>query len=572
MASADDAHSRPKRPAAMTRQSSSQSHMSQSPADTHQKPAPHKAQRHHVVGQRVQRNASFGKNLNKLNKAAQQVQQAQQAAEKEARHHRRSQSGNTVSAPSSPRPSFKRNASSGGIVRAAHQAHTQTNLRKNHSSGHLARQGQPKHALKSSKSEVAPPKKSLAQPTSHPTSPEEHPTVHFDVGSEDEGGDDGWTEGSASQSPTTTRSNTRSNSVIIDAQHKLAERNMENNRGDPSQGTATRQAPTQATQTLPDRTRKLPASNGQGSHHHSRPPDADMITSRLLRRSASHTVPPQTTSVAATVAPATDRHNLLTHSAGSTLVDTPGKDLVSRFMDGDGSAGTPRNGGYMPSRQSANPEGSELTQSKRNRSMPNVGGADTPNRTPSRSGATTPTNLPPSRTQQKLMLQRASSNISPQKLVPVTLPRTGGPTFLQSGIHYNATGEGRLDPRLQQQFNHVAIEYNVVRRYRNPLADSIMRIQQLPGMSMRKARSSRTGSANGSASNLSTSQTDAVETDGASARRSRAQESGRPASRRGDGGEGEGRRSFESDGARRSIEAEEICRRLWESAEVGEGD
>lgn len=582
MASADDAHSQPQRPTNMLRQSSSQSH------EGEHRPAQHKAQRHHVVGHRVQRNLSTGKNLNKLNKAAQYAQQSQHAIEKESRHHRRSQSGNSISAPSSPRPGFKRNASSGAVMRAS-QAHTQANLRRNHSSGHLPRAAHTKHALKSSKSEVAPPKKALANPRSRQTSPDPHPAVHFDVASEDEdddddddaGGEDGWTEESASQSPTTTRSNTRSNSVVLDAQHKLAERNMENNRGDPAQVGASRQAQAQATQNLPDRTRKLAAANS-GSSHHSRPPDADMITSRLLQRSASHTVPPQTTSVAATVGSTTDRHTLQSHSAGSTLVDTPGKDLVSRFMDGDGSAGTPHDGGYMPKSKSSKPEGGDLDQSKRNKSMPNVSGSnETPNRTPSRSGATTPTtNLPPSRTQQKLMLQRASSNIEPQKLVPVTLPRTGGPTFLQSGIHYNANGEGRLDPRLQQQFNHVAVEYNVVRRYRNPLADSIVRIQQMPGMS-RKTRIPRTGGANGSASthgttSMSTSFNEAeIETDGASSRRSARvsfdNEHGRPRSRR-DDGDIEGHQSFESDQARGANEAEEICRRLWESAEIMEAD
>lgn len=567
----------------MQRQSSSQSHLSEG---EHARPAQHKAQRHHVVGHRMPRNLSTGKNLNKLSKAAQhahqsQQQQQQQPADKDARHHRRTQSGNSVSAPSSPRPGFKRNASSGAVMRV-NQAHTQANLRRNHSSGHLPRPQQAKHALKSSKAG--------ASARSRQSSPEPHPAVHFDVASAnedddedgDEGGEDGWTEESASQSPTTTRSNTRSNSVVLNAQHKLAERNMETNRGDPAQVGASRPPPAQATHTLPDRTRIAPSSH-HGSSHHSRPPDADMITSRLLQRSASHTVPPQTTSVAATVGSATDRHTLQSHSAGSTLVDTPGKDLVSRFMDGDGSAGTPHDGGYMPKGKPSNPDGGDLDHSKRNKSMPNVSGGsnDTPNRTPSRSGATTPTtNLPPSRTQQKLMLQRASSNIEPQKLVPVTLPRTGGPTFLQSGIHYNANGEGRLDPRLQQQFNHVAVEYNVVRRYRNPLADSIVRIQQMPGMS-RKTRIPRTGGANGSTSTHGTTSMSAsfneaeIETDGASSRRSARvsfdSEHGRPRSRRGDG-DLEGHQSFESDQARGANEAEEICRRLWESAEIMEAD
>jgi hypothetical protein len=570
----------------MTRQSSSQSHISQSPSEGgHQRPVQHKAHRHHV-GQRVQRNHSFGKNLNKLNKAAQQVQQVQQAqqfVENTARHHRRSQSGTTVSAPTSPRPSFKRNASSGGIVRAKNETQSQVNLRKNHSSGHLARHGHTKHALKSSKSDVAPPKRSLGNPNrSRPTSPEPHATVHFSMADDDEegegeGGDDGWTEESASQSPTTTRSNTRSNSVILEAQHKLAERNMENNRGEASQASAVPDSPESATQTLPDRTRSNTRANGGSSHHHSRPPDADMITSRLLQRSASHLTQPQTTSATATVVSSSDRHNLLNHSAGSTLVDTPGKDLVSRFMDGDGSAGTPQDGGYMP-RNTTN-EGGDLDNSKRNKSMPNVSGADTPTKTPSRSGTTTPTNLPPSRTQQKLMLQRASSVIEPQKLVPVTLPRSGGPTFLQSGIHYNANGEGRLDPRLQQQFNHVAVEYKVVRRYRNPLADAIARIQQMPGMS-KKTRIPKSASTNAMSSlhgtsSLSTSFNEAgIETDGASSRRSRVSlenDQGHGKTSR-DEGDFEGRQSFESDQGGSRNEAEEICRRMWESAEVVEAD
>ncbi|CAO2658366.1 Nn.00g060890.m01.CDS01 [Neocucurbitaria sp. VM-36] len=576
MASADEAHSRPKRPAAMTRQSSSQSHISQSPSEGYSRPAQHKPQRH-VVGQRVQRNTSFGKNLNKLNKAAKEVQQA---AENTARHHRRSQSGNSVSAPSSPRPSFKRNASSGGIVRVTQQAQAQANLRKNHSSGHLARQGHAKHALKTTKSEVAAPKRSLGNPNrSRQSSPEPHPSVHFDMASDEEGGDDGWTEESASQSPNTTRSNTRSNSVILEAQHKIAQENMENNRGEPSQVGAAQSPPAPATQTLTDRTRSNTRANGGSSQQHSRPPDADMITSRLLQRSASHNVPPQTSSVAATVVSSSDRHNLLSHSAGSTLVDTPGRDLVSRFMDGEGSAGTPKDGGYMPSRGSSKGESGDLDQSKRNKSMPNVSGADTPSRTHQRSGTSTPTNLPPSRTQQKLMLQRASSNIEPQKLVPVTLPRTGGPNFMHSGIHYNVDGEGRLDPRLQQQFNHVAVEYKVVRRYRNPLADAFARIQQIPGMS-RKTRITKSAGTNGyanvhAASNLSTSFNEAGhETDGAGSRRSRVSfenDQGRGRTSR-DEGDFEGRQSFESDQARSRNEAEEICRRLWESAEVVEAD
>ncbi|KAF2713969.1 hypothetical protein K504DRAFT_399619 [Pleomassaria siparia CBS 279.74] len=589
--SSTDAHSQPKRPPAMARQSSTSPQVSQSPPEgVHHKPTSHKTQRQHVVGTaRVQRNASAGKNLNKLNKTAAGDSNA-------AKHHRRSHSGNSTSAPSSPRPGFKRNASSGGIVRVANHTHTHTALRKNHSSGHLARLGSSKNMLKSSKSEVAPARKTMAQQgRSRQSSPEDHPTVHFDVGDvddnddddDDDEHDDGWTEESASQSPTTTRSNTRantrSNSVILDPQTPMGEPtgSVGETTTEEEDSFQSHPPPSALTQTLTDRTHSPRQLNGSSGHSHSRPPDADMITSRLLQRSSSHNPPPQMSAIAATVLSNTNDVRDLSRSAGSTLVDTPGRDLVSRFMDGDGSAGTPKDSSsFLPSRGSPHSGGGELDQSKRNKSMPNVAGTDS--RTPTnskshsrRSGTGTPsTDLPPSRTQQKLMLQRASSSIEPQKLVPVILPRTGGPTFT-SGMTYTASGEGRLDPRLQQQFNHVTIEYKVVRRYRNPLADALVRMEQMPG-TPRRGRVPRLAGTNGfvnvhGSNSLSTSFNDStVETEASGPRRSRVSFDHGRASR--DEGDVDGRRSFESENDRVRNEVEEVCRRLWESTEVVEGD
>src|SRR5690242_8689067 len=108
--------SRPKRPVAMTRQSSSQSHISQSPSEKgHHRPQQHKVNHRHVAGGRMQRTLSTGKNLGKFAKATQHP--PTQATDEGGRHHRRSQSGTSLSAPSSPRPGFKRNASSGAIMR-----------------------------------------------------------------------------------------------------------------------------------------------------------------------------------------------------------------------------------------------------------------------------------------------------------------------------------------------------------------------------------------------------------------------------------------------------------------------
>ena len=572
----------------MARQSSTSSYASQSPGDGLHKPAPQKVQRQHVVGGgRIPRNRSLGKNLDKLNKATQAAHQQQQQGDSGAgKHHRRNNSAGTNSAPTSPRPSFKRNASSGGIVRAAHQQHTQSHvaLRKNHSHGHLARAGHggSKVALKPSKSEVAPPKKSLAhpgKPRNH--SPDDHPTVHFDIGDVD-GPDDGWTEESASQSPTTTRSNTRSNSIILDP-HKPAEAANNESRVNESKKSTSQQNAYTHTQILPDRTNTQRNTNGGSSQHHSRPPDADMITSRLLQRSASHNPPPQTTSVAATGLSEHHDARMISQSASSTLNDTPGRDLVSRFVDGDGSAGTPRES-FMRARDSPeSPEDTnDLDKAKRNKSMPNVAGAEStqaPSRTQTRrSGTTTPNNpdIPPSRTQQKLLLQRAASAIEPQKVVPAVLPRVVGP--INTNQVYATNHQGRPDLQILKRYEQVNVEYRVARRYRNPLADSIARIQQMPGVakSMRSPKSSR-ASANGFMSRDGTHSSAASfhetggETEGANSRRSRVSFDGGPRGAREDGEEGR-RKSFESENERMRVEAEMICRRLWESSEMVEGD
>ena len=579
-----DAQSQPRRPAVLARHPSTSSYISQSPSDGHSsshRAGPHKPQRHIVGQSRVgPRNASFGKNLNKLNKLTQTHGGDGTAV---AKHHRRSHSGNSTSTPTSPRSGAKRNASTVGIVKNS----SHTVIRKNHSSGHLPRQGSTKNMLKTTKSEIAPPKRSLAQPgkARHQSPDVPHPTVHFDIGNEEgheEGHDDAWTEESASQSPTTTRSNTCSNSVIFepgkDAQTSEIKNEASESTETEIQNLKYHTPPSPLTRHQPERSHGSRQTNGGSSYHQSRPPDADMITSRLLQRSASQNLPPQMSSISATVVSDSHDARSLSHSQGSTLADTPGKDLVSRFMDGDGSAGTPKDSNFLPSQSSPKAQSGDLDAQKWNRLAPNMTEplhASHSRSQSRRSGTSTPTDLPPSRTQQKLLLQRASSNIEPQKLIPVILPRTGGPTLLQSGMTYAATSEGRIDPRLQQQFNQVSLEYKVVRRYRNPLADAIARIDQIPG-SPRKTKVPRSPMTNGfvnvnGGEGLSSSFREPSSAgEGADRRRSRVSFEVARGAR--DDGDVEGRQSFGSDSGRVRNEVEEICRRLWESTEVAEGD
>jgi hypothetical protein len=130
-----------------------------------------------------------------------------------------------------------------------------------------------------------------------------------------------------------------------------------------------------------------------------------------------------------------------------------------------------------------------------------------------------------------------------------------------------------------RQFEQVSLEFKVVRRYRNPLQDALGRIDKIRHATGGKSTGSGIASANPSRPG-----TRANSRNGFRDRdRESAPASGRTSRNEGRGGDDEngvdvgvvgldgGRASFESDGGRGGgirDEAEEICRRLWESAEV----
>lgn len=410
------------------------------------------------------------------------------------------------------RPNMQRHASTTGIIR--NRSHTA--LKKNHSSGHLSRTGSHKNITKAARADI---KRSHAHPAKRHSSPDiapAHPTVRFDVGDEegvDDGNDDGWTEESASQSPTTTRSHTRQNSAIFEpppdpSAEAPATRTSESGKDGEREDTQEQAPHSPPPKSQPDSKHaeqgRAAHINGASSYHSSKVPDADAITSRLLQRNNPHNAPPKISSVSATAVPDSHDTRQLSQSQGSTHPETPGRNLVSRFIDEE-EDGTPRDSSFLPQRSPPKrDEGSSDSDAmRRNRSAPNMAAAaasaSAPQQSsarPSRTAGTTTPDLHPSRTQQKLWLQRASSNIEPQKLVPAILPRTGGPQILSPSINYAGAAEGRIDPRLQRQFDQAALEYKVVRRYRNPVADAIVRLAEIPG-SARKRAAARSSTRNG---------------------------------------------------------------------------
>lgn len=90
-----------------------------------------------------------------------------------------------------------------------------------------------------------------------------------------------------------------------------------------------------------------------------------------------------------------------------------------------------------------------------------------------------------SRTQQKLWLQRASSNIEPQQGVIGGRQGecvNGLPYIPAPGTPRPVAGYDGRDPRIRLQLEKTGLEYLVVRRYQDPVGRSLRRLERLPGM------------------------------------------------------------------------------------------
>ncbi|TKA72774.1 hypothetical protein B0A49_04939 [Cryomyces minteri] len=576
------------------------------------------------------RNTS-GKNLTKLSRLT--PAHAKESDEGAGlKHHQRSHSGSSTPA-TSPRQGsgMKRNSSTLAISRNT----SHTALKKNHSSGQLTRLGSAKHIAKQHAKHDAPPiKRGLSQGNKprqkSPSPPVAHLGVRFDLGDDDEQ-DEGWTEDSASQSPMTTRDNTRQNtrqnSVILEplrpasehpetqpqreaeereeAEEKDEEEDDEEDDDDDDDaeddedddddeeveisdsssvhlGHSRPSNPTSSTPPRSSRSATAPQRSLPSSYHSSRPPDPEAITTRLLQQ--PHNAPPKTSTISAAAS--------IAHSQGSTLTEASGgRDLVSRFIssgDGDSKDGTPRDGGYLPPKTKFGKENAELDARKRNKSAPNMAYANSLShsrrssaQSNGTSGTVTGTTTPSYqfRTQQKLELQRQSSTIQPSQHIPAVLPRT--PYHLTGAtVVYPAAGEnGKIDPRLQKQFDAADLEYKVVRRYRNPVAEGIARLAEIPGVARPpKAPKHARGPSKSAAGEdgrppVANAAREAATGDGhADPREALAVRKSRVSfaiATRGDGDGGAG--GAGSDGGKGRETPEQICRRLWERVEI-DGD
>ncbi|RDW75168.1 hypothetical protein BP6252_06310 [Coleophoma cylindrospora] len=292
-------------------------------------------------------------------------------------------------------------------------------------------------------------------------------SVHFEIGSQGAAeAEDGWEEASSSASPALSRSASR-----IGSQQSSAKPSANN-----SQHHSPDESPIQKHQPLPANT------NGRSSA------DARVITERLLQRTPSL----NTTKMSLTTAKPTPTSLTRSHDSSLPNHHTPGgssagkDEVTSRFVNGGSSATpgeqspflytAPRN--HKNSNSSSSLPKSNGDEVKRAKSMANLTWHDSSNTENeesesalaprSRKGHTATQSYVPaqqSRTQQKLWLQRASSNIEPQ----------------QAGAGTTMPGyEGRT-AGTRAQLEKTGLEYLVVRRYQDPVGAALKRLALLPG-------------------------------------------------------------------------------------------
>lgn len=349
-----------------------------------------------------------------------------------------------------------------------------TSLKKN--SSHVSLKRNKSHAEVKRPRSAGALKRSSSQPGVSNNKGLNKTTVHFDLGND--GQDDGWTEASGSASPELSRSGSAGGSGRSSAKPGASNDNSQLH------------SPTQTKQW----------SNNRPPETHPTL-DAHQITSRLLQRTPSLNAPPKMSSISVTATARTQSPEPFGRSS-STLNGTPrnthNDELSSRFVNTRGSSGTPGSTSPLLTQTSSNPkpDPADLDPAHRAKSMGDLGsrptsGSDSEERPLAprsrKSSKGTHTYVPPqqSRTQQKLWLQRASSNIEPTQMAPGAAINGLGLGIGMPGIRPGAplvgAGDDGRDPRIRLQLERTGLEYLVVRRYQDPVGRALKRQNKLPG-------------------------------------------------------------------------------------------
>lgn len=472
---ADAPHSRPKLDAYRSnsadhsqRPSSHQETSSDSPSNTPPSTS-HKVKgvKPHVVGARLHtRVPSHGKALHKLTKAHLAESHATTKAQRRPISPATSPD-HLLMRRSGSEPKLSRNGSS-------------TSLKKNSSQVSLTHKRNRSHVEVKRPKSAGALKRSSSQPGVNNNKGLNKTTVHFDLGND--GQDDGWTEASGSASPELSRAGSL---------------------GGHSSGRSSANKPASANNSQPHsptipKTREWTPDRPNDSHPIL---DAHQITSRLLQRTPSLNAPPKMSSISVTAMVRTQSPEPFGRSSSTTLNGTPRNthkdEMSSRFVNANSASGTSGSGSPFLSQTSSNPkpDPADLDSARRAKSMGNLSSRQTSDESDERplaprsrkSSKGTHTYIPPqqSRTQQKLWLQRASSNIEPQQMAPGAAINGLGLGIGMPGIRPGAplvgAGDDGRDPRIRLQLERTGLEYLVVRRYQDPVGRALKRLDKLPG-------------------------------------------------------------------------------------------
>lgn len=414
----------------------------------------------------------------------------------------------STSSASALTPSHRRNQSS--EVRLSRDP-SATNLKKNASQTSLKRNRSHVEISKRSKS-AAQLKRSASEKAVHKVKTANKSAVHFDLGQNDDDDDQDedeneWVDASSSASPYLSRRGSVNTSGPSSA-HAL---------GSPAAGLGdgTSDNADDDPTPLAEPNKLLYDDTTQHSRN---------LTSRLLQRTPSHSA---TTSMSNTMAVAKasspeSRHSGSTLSVTQMPVEPRGmagsngtQEVTSRFItqNSGGSFYSPATGtssGADRRRLSGaqNPGLSTATTAVRGGDDDDEDDDDDDDDRDGRDGALTdeentvitstsaiastarskkhpalPTAPPPerSRTQQKINLQRASSSMEPVRHRHSGIGGFAAEVAEVAGPLIGGAGYESSDPRVNKLLERTGVEYNIVRRYQNPVARSLARLAQLPG-------------------------------------------------------------------------------------------
>lgn len=441
-------------------QSKLRDHTSQTDSTAHHRQKNHHHQKQHHVGRHHHRVPSSklksNQSATRLKRAASPERESQQRPN----HERRATSELKLT----------RNSSSGNLLKNT----SQTQLTRNRSSGEVSKRNKSSDKLKRAASGSSIHKKN---PSTSDKAPASKGQVHFDLG-EDDVDEDEWVDASGTNSPHLSRKG----SINSSAQNSL----RPGFTGVPtprSETPSTSEEPrsdqsSETRQPLPEQS----AEDRQRTHHQA------LLTSRLLKRTASYGAPPQMTTEIAQAAPPHQSIDVAEREQEDSMSSKGGHEgLTSRFVEVTTPGLSSEGSFYHHSTEytrTAEPEPRRIQSSvafadlnsSRGSSTTKLDNSSLVPRSAARSAA------PPaeiSRTQQKLNLQRASSVIEPSQAIN----GTSGPVATNPWIGVGGPGfDGGTsrDPRVGRLLEKTGMEYLVVRRYVNTIHRSVNRLNRLP--------------------------------------------------------------------------------------------